>query len=744
MRWQLLILALALNVVNCFSQIVKRWGLEEGITSDVVYAAMQDSRGYIWLATENGVSRFDGKRFKNFTSNDGLPDNDIFVLKEDALGRMWMSCFNGQPCYIFQNKIYTAKNDSSLKKLVFENHVRLHSFHKKLIIAREDQCYEIDEQGKINPIPAKGPLLMPFGKYLLAPSPFSGYYLYDYNHKILDSIDLFKEGMPFEITPYAVKNDYFIFTYGKDNYPRYKVVNNKIVFVDSIPKNEAYATLFLDGKNRLWGNIYGIGLIPLKDDLTPDRSRDTLFHGMKIWNFAVDREGNYWGCTPGDGLYLIPNNDFLYYDQNNSGFNQNDITELEAFGNEVYLGFNNSDVIRLNDRKFYNNSRNLPASVRKKVTSLYIDSTNVISGGGDGLLIINKKDPQLKKNYFDNIKCIIKSDDHILFGKHNGTFRFSLTTENVDTLFTKRTTSIFERKNGEVLIGTLSGLYICKKKNNGAWSSEKILYPENLQNARISSITEVEGIMVIGTAQKGLIFLKDKDHEFVKLGDGLNEINCKNIFVDKDHSLWVATYSGLFNIKLGKNIHDYSTQKFGKFNGLLSDIINDVTIVNDTIYVAGPEGLTIFARKRWAETKNDAPAVYVSDMFVNGVTYYDNNQIIQLPIDSNTIEFYLSGIDFKSLGNVVFKYRLVGANKNWQQSSNNFVRFESLPPGNYTFEVMAMNAKNVWSKTPATITLIIIPNWWQTIWFRVAILLLFVAVIYFIVRLFLSREYRRH
>jgi hypothetical protein len=71
------------------------------------------------------------------------------------------------------------------------------------------------------------------------------------------------------------------------------------------------------------------------------------------------------------------------------------------------------------------------------------------------------------------------------------------------------------------------------------------------------------------------------------------------------------------------------------------------------------------------------------------------------------------------------------------------VRFESLPPGDYAFEVMAMNAKNVWSKTPATITLIIIPHWWQTIWFRVFILLLFVAVIYFIVRLFLSRDYRR-
>ena len=60
-----------------------------GIASATVYDILNDSRGYIWFATDNGVSRFDGSEFVNYTVSDGLPLNSTITLYEDNLGRIW-------------------------------------------------------------------------------------------------------------------------------------------------------------------------------------------------------------------------------------------------------------------------------------------------------------------------------------------------------------------------------------------------------------------------------------------------------------------------------------------------------------------------------------------------------------------------------------------------------------------------------------------------------------------------------
>ncbi|NJO87582.1 MAG: hypothetical protein HC831_00425 [Chloroflexia bacterium] len=64
---------------------------KDGLPSIEVYHAIQDSKGYIWFATDNGVSRFDGYKFVNFDINNGLINNTVFDLYEDIKGRIWFS-----------------------------------------------------------------------------------------------------------------------------------------------------------------------------------------------------------------------------------------------------------------------------------------------------------------------------------------------------------------------------------------------------------------------------------------------------------------------------------------------------------------------------------------------------------------------------------------------------------------------------------------------------------------------------
>src|ERR1043165_8873297 len=66
----------------------RHFSTNEGLPSSETYSVFQDSKGYIWVATDMGVSRFDGYNFKNYTTADGLVDNAIFFLYRECAARL--------------------------------------------------------------------------------------------------------------------------------------------------------------------------------------------------------------------------------------------------------------------------------------------------------------------------------------------------------------------------------------------------------------------------------------------------------------------------------------------------------------------------------------------------------------------------------------------------------------------------------------------------------------------------------
>ena len=86
----------------------RHYSTNEGLPSSETYSAFQDSKGYIWIATDMGVSRFDGYNFKNYSTADGLADNTIFKFYEDNKGRIWFYSFSGRLSYYYNDSIHGA------------------------------------------------------------------------------------------------------------------------------------------------------------------------------------------------------------------------------------------------------------------------------------------------------------------------------------------------------------------------------------------------------------------------------------------------------------------------------------------------------------------------------------------------------------------------------------------------------------------------------------------------------------
>ncbi len=99
------------------------YDISEGLAGSTVYSMTQDKEGFIWIATETGVSRFDGTHFRNFTTNDGLPDAEVTNIYCDSKDRIWMAPFSKSVCYYYKGKIYNPENDPGLGKIRLKGNV---------------------------------------------------------------------------------------------------------------------------------------------------------------------------------------------------------------------------------------------------------------------------------------------------------------------------------------------------------------------------------------------------------------------------------------------------------------------------------------------------------------------------------------------------------------------------------------------------------------------------------------------
>jgi len=108
----LLTLAALSSAQNGMSNL-HQYTIDDGLASNSVYGAMQDREGYIWIYTEDGISKFDGYTFKNFY--EGLPRYDVWDLKEDSKGRLWVHTVHSRLVYIYQDSIHEVKTSGDYK-----------------------------------------------------------------------------------------------------------------------------------------------------------------------------------------------------------------------------------------------------------------------------------------------------------------------------------------------------------------------------------------------------------------------------------------------------------------------------------------------------------------------------------------------------------------------------------------------------------------------------------------------------
>ena len=702
----LLLLTGLLTVYTSFAQEYNyiHYDVKDGLAGSTIYDLCQDKDGFIWFATEAGISRFDGTHFKNFTTGDGLPETEILKLFADSKGRIWMAPFKNTVCYYYNGKIHNQENDPVLKKIKLSSVIGY--FRES-----SDQDVGFYADNSLTVVSANNEITQ-----------------YKSNESSAVFLRPNQHGKGFQLN---VDDSCFLVTHGK----MVPVPRANVGSMNPTPKlNKVRAGLKVTAEDYdpginhvLFTNTwYGSYMV---DTVTFDHYEESFLKGKQISHAVVDSEKNIWFATLGDGVYKLASREFKthYFCENQS----QEIFSLAKINNKIFAGtafgkiylLHGKSIDTINANKEFNTSLNYGSTNR--VTCLQQLKDGSLLMGSDGLLVKKTSKGAVFNTRIYAIKSIEELPNGMVLA---GTARRALLIHPndlsiQDTIFTSRTTSVCFYNNN-YYIGTVNGLYIVNLNKEVRYMGDAI--PSLRQ--RISYFCKSpDGLLYIATYGAGIICMKnDQVVNQITTLQGISSNICRTLFVTNDF-LWAGTDKGLNKINISQTPFPVTT--YTTSDGLPTDIINAVYVDGNTIYAGSPAGVTWFDETKTGHySKCNLRILNISV----GNKPQPLNDNYRLGYQENSLKIFYAGISFKSGGNIWYRYRLKGLTDSWDSTTQNVLEYPSLPPGNYEFELIAINKKGIVSN-PVTIAFIVEAPFWQTLPFQILIIAVVILITWLLV-----------
>jgi ligand-binding sensor domain-containing protein len=719
----LLCVFLVIATLKAFSQEYSyiNYDTRDGLAGSVVYDAIQDHEGFMWFATDNGLSRFDGKNFKTFTTKDGLPDNEILKLFVDSKGRVWAMPFKPSLCYYFRGKIYNKNNDTLLSK------ISMRTFAFEMVEDKSGNIF-VAEETRIHILFKNGGLRMidklyntPFFQLALGVDQDKeaelvgvGDFHVDLWHPTLVIFYPLANKVK-EINDIPSTPDVSI----SQVTPEYVLIPKKLdsrlafykdtaeVFSTKIPSNTVSVN-YVNNRKIILNTTAGIKFL---DPKTKAISQ-SFFKNFSITSTYQDKENNLWLTTSGSGVLMVPSLQFKNFSSSDNG--KPEITAICRIGDTVYAGGWDKKIWRINVNNLTPLQTLGGTQDSKLISILSVNNELFFASSYHTLNPFNRERvnvPQL------TLKSASVGKSGIILATHRNA-TLCRPSGKEDTLWEGRTTSAIESDSG-FYIGTINGLfyktYSGKIKNLG--STLPAL------SSRIVNVAASENTLWITTKGSGVVgYANGKLLYHFTEKDGLTSDNCTSLFVD-NNVVWVGTEKGINRIDISRN----QITHFSMSDGLPSNIINAIAASGNNVFAGTPKGLTYFEVNKISQASTcdlQLTGIYVANKY----WCYDSTNF-SLAHKNNDIRFEFSGISFKSAGEMIYKYRLLGLQPEWRTTTENELSFPTLSSGAYTLQLKVVNKYGVESKTKE-VSFIIEKLLWEKTWFRIGIAILLAAVVW--------------
>ncbi len=772
---------------------------EGGFSYESISSISEGKFGFIWFGSNNGVYRYNSVETVKFINapddQTSLPGNAIRSLYLDMKKELWISTNNGICTYDYQREFF--------KRYSFHDVAgNPRGTNVLQILQTADSAYWMVDINGFSAIDMKtgvaNILVLPeiqkndlirlavkdsHNKRIWLGGQNGGIYYCDPPYR---EISFFVRTRTENVSTILPDGDQIWIGYiwgGVDK------LSNGGVLTEHYSDNEqgqfripsSYVRTIFRNKNEIWiGTFKGLVRIKPGGNEVIEKENYPGLQNSSIFQIYRDSGNGIWIGTWSGGLSYINewSNNFEHFKREsiNNALSDNVVSDFEETPNEGVIASTEEGQLNFlgNSSHNFSFSRiNTAKGLVNSIKSLHTDHFGTLWIGTFSYGIFYRKKGASEFKHFDLIDDIkeqffdITSDrEGVWFGSSTrGLFYYNYKNQQIrnyipnnsdpESLSAIYVRSLLVDSKGNLWVGTNEGL---NKKEKGSEKFTRFFYNPD-KNNRISNnnicslLEDKEKNIWIGTAGGGVNIYDPDTGTFSQLSekDGLPGSDVYGILQDASGVIWMSTENGISAyLKAQKRFRN-----FDYMDGLQGNQFNPGSAFmskNGEMYFGGSNGFTRFDPKKMKENPV-VPKAFITSLEINSqtVSHLSDPDLIkqslltldhlELKYDQNSLKFEFVANNYLIPQKNRFKYRLAGYSSDWIEiQKENKAVFTKIPPGNYTFEVMAANNDGKWNETPTRLQITIRRPFWSS---DVAILFYVVSmlvVIYLVQRILRIRN----
>ncbi|MEX1115056.1 MAG: two-component regulator propeller domain-containing protein [Akkermansiaceae bacterium] len=715
--------------------LFRNWTTRDGLPHNRVRSVARTSDGFLWLATDAGVARFDGATCKVFGLRDGLPSPTVLTLHEAADKSLWCGTLGGGLGVLRDGKVVRTYSTADGLPANWIYAIDRGEDGNIIVNTRNGAARFID--GKFQPIPPGEVESEPrFGIVTGADGVKWGILRRSLMRKSPGAAWRPDASGPPEVGAIWGDPGGAVWAYGGGKLWKYDG-SNWVSWVIPFESMNATVTGAVTRDGTVWIAFRRRGLIGFRDGsfIVPVPVND--FDPDMVETIAV-ADGDHVWLTTMDGLNQMtrPTIESFAVNDPASLHASNDIGDLvEDAPGELVLATQGSGYFRWKNGV----ATRIPCDPgsRELVTgnAVFKDRNGSIWLGGRGRHVLYEIPPGGVPVPRDadlagarGVWSIAETASGLWVGTGEGGLFLKTGDRFIQVPFSdskEPVKAVIEDRRGCLWVATRgSGLYA---RRDGVWKrygKESGLLSEDIR----AVYEDTAGRIWVGSNGGGLAYYAAGRFITVTRREGLPSDTVSQITMDDVGRLWVGTHHGLAVVESdelaliaagsARNIHP---QVFDQSDGLPTDefaISPPMKAHDGAFYLAMLKG---FVRVEPGQIQRDEsrPPAYIAEVSVNGVAAEMVDSPLDFPPGTDRIKISFSGIHFGDHRRLRFRSRLAGVDPEWTMAAGQEVaEYRQLDPGKYRFEVEASIGNDLWSARPAAVEFSIAPFFWQTLWFK--------------------------
>ncbi len=729
----------------------ENYSIKDGLLSNWITCLYQDSRGYLWIGSNEGLSVYDGIQFKSYTITDGLPVSQVWCITESRMtpGTMWIGTSAGlskNAQDTFSNIRVGSTPGSNVINAIVEDG------DGTLWCGTNGGLYRVPRESRtaepVNFVSGVVSSMVLLDDSSLCLATSESVFLYS---KITGKArKMVTTTIPDDPAFALVRDeDEVIWIVTKDS-TLYQTQRGVVIASRKLPFRPWIGSavyVFPDKQGSLWiGTHKGILTITKSKWLEEEFIHYTAENGLPDNSTTcglIDREDNLWiGSFTGGLAKLSRWNAFSFPLKSVIPAAMNLAAAADAHGH-LFVNVDNGihEIWKSATGDWHQHLhvlKGVELPSRPNAVHIAEDGTLWIFfhlGGASQYKVLNRNDAasrlvllraltsgvDLPRGWYTGVFI---DGNHLLYAiEYAGVFQFDLTKSPIRKLQTITeglpgpSVRVMYRDRAENLwLGEFSYGLALYTKSGGEWRWRRTFTTiDGLPDNNIRAIWQWQnGELWIGTRYGGIAILKDEKIQILSTKDGLLSNTIFAFAEDENGRLWIGTSLGL------QSVAPENPRQFVAHRELEGKSLGSVGVMNNgAVWGASWGGVVIYEHHR-DDSPPVPPPIYLTSLRMNGTAVLLQENL-KFSYDENLCEINFTGISFKNPQALRYQYRLLKdqADAIWQPpTAQRTVTYAALPPGTHTFEVKAINTDGVESASTAALTFTIVPPFWQRWWFR--------------------------